>query len=379
MAMMGSMAMASVGAGSVSLRRGRSCTVCSAQDPILVQCVKGVEVERPPTWMMRQAGRTMKAYRELVKQYPTFKERSERPEVAAEISLQPFHAYKPDGVVLFSDILTPLAGMNIPHAIVTGRGPVFDNPYQSAADIEAITALTPEESMSFVGETLRMLRAEVGDKAAVLGFVGAPFTLACYMVEGEKSSTYIKVKEMAFQRPELLRALLEKLTDAMVVYMRYQADCGAQAVQIFDSWGSKLTPSDWDAFSRPYLDRMVREFKATHPGVPVIMFAQGSGALLERFGTLGVDVTSVCWSVDMLDARKRLPEGMAVQGNMDPVHMHGTRDFISAKVVDTITKAGPKGHIMNLGHGVRPGATEENIAHWFEQALSFRYKDHGML
>jgi len=356
-----------------------TCSAGGAVDPILVRCVKGLEVERPPTWMMRQAGRTMKAYRELVKEYPTFKERSERPEVAAEISLQPFRAYRPDGVVLFSDILTPLAGMNVPHAIEAGRGPVFERPYQTVEDMASVTALEPAESMGFVGETLRLLRAEVGDAAAVLGFVGAPFTLACYMVEGEKSSAYIKVKEMAFQRPDVLHSLLDKLADAMVVYMRYQADCGAQAIQIFDSWGSKLTPSDWDTFSYPYLDRMVRGFKATHPDVPVIMFAQGSGALLERFGTLGVDVTSVCWSVDMLDARRRLPPGMAVQGNMDPVHMHGTRDFISAKVAETIKKAGPKGHIMNLGHGVRPGATEENIAHWFEEALAFRYKDHGML
>jgi uroporphyrinogen decarboxylase len=241
--------------------------------------------------MMRQAGRYMKIYQELCKKHPTFRERSEKVDLAVEISLQPWEAFQPDGVILFSDILTPLSGMNIPFDIVKGTGPVIMDPVRGMDDVKKITKLEPEKSVPFVGEALGLLRQEVGSNATVLGFVGAPFTLASYIVEGGTSTHYKVIKKMAFDEPKIYEALLNSITDSVVEYVKYQADSGAQVIQIFDSWASEFCPSDFDKYCLPYLTRIVTEVKATHPDVPLILYSSGSGGLLER-----LKVRSVHWS-----------------------------------------------------------------------------------
>jgi uroporphyrinogen decarboxylase len=342
-------------------------------DPLMLRAIRGEDVERPPIWMMRQAGRYMKIYQDLCKKHPTFRERSETVDLAVEISLQPWDAFKPDGVILFSDILTPLSGMDIPFDIVKGTGPIIMNPVRSMEDVKAIKPLEPDVSVPFVGESLGLLRKAVGNDAAVLGFVGAPFTLASYIVEGGTSSHYKVIKKMAFDEPEIYHALLESITDSVITYVKYQADSGAQVVQIFDSWASEFSPADFDKYCLPYLTRIVREVKQTHPDLPLILYSSGSGGFLERLASTGADVISLDGTVDMADARARLGADQAVQGNMDPVHLFAKKEFIVDKVHDTIKKAGNKKHVMNLGHGVMQGTPEENVATFFQTVRDYRY------
>ncbi len=331
----------------------------------LLRAARGEVLDRPPVWMMRQAGRFMKVYRELRQKYPSFRERSESPDLAVEISLQPFNAFKPDGVIMFSDILTPLPGIGIPFDIIESRGPIFENPIRTQAQIEALTPLDPETSLPFVRQILSTLRKEVDGQATVLGFVGAPWTLAAYAVEGKSSKDYSVIKGMAFCEPELLHQLLGKLADAIAIYVKYQIDSGAQVVQIFDSWAGHLTPIDYEVFALPYVQRIVRQVKATHADTPLILLATGSAGILDRMARSGVDIISVDWTIDMAEARQRLGD-LAVQGNLDPCVLFGPQPFIRERTLDVIRKAGNRGHIMNLGHGVLPTTPEENVAFFFE-------------
>ncbi|WMV33782.1 hypothetical protein MTR67_027167 [Solanum verrucosum] len=362
----------------------------NATEPLLLDAVRGKEVERPPVWLMRQAGRYMKAviiklekfqcsssaalsYQTLCEKHPSFRERSENVDLVVEISLQPWKVFQPDGVILFSDILTPLSGMNIPFDIIKGKGPVIFDPPTTLSDVEKVREFIPEESVPYVGEALTILRKEVNNQAAVLGFVGAPFTLASYVVEGGSSKNFTKIKRLAFAEPKVLHSLLQIFATSMAKYIRYQADHGAQAVQIFDSWATELSPVDFEEFSLPYLKQIVEAVKLTHPDLPLILYASGSGGLLERLPLTGVDVVSLDWTVDMADGRRRLGPNVAIQGNVDPGVLFGSKEFITNRINDTVKKAGKGKHILNLGHGIKVGTPEENVAHFFEVAKGLRY------
>jgi uroporphyrinogen decarboxylase len=318
--------------------------------------------------MMRQAGRYMKAYRDLREKYPSFRERSEITEVAVEVSLQPWRAFAPDGVILFSDIVTPLPGIGIDMDIAEGKGPIIFDPIRTQAQVDKLRNLEPAESLPFIRDILQTLRREVGDKAAVLGFVGAPWTLAAYAVEGKGSKTYSVIKGMAFSEPAVLHQLMTKLADAIAVYIRYQIDAGAQVVQMFDSWAGQLSPQDYETLALPYQKRVFEQVKQTHPDTPLILLVTGSAGLLERMAQSGADMISVDWTVDMADARARLGPNMMVQGNLDPGVLFGSKAFIRDRIIDTVRKAGNQGHILNLGHGVLPSTPEENVAFFFETA-----------
>ena len=336
--------------------------------PLLLRAARGEQLHRPPVWMMRQAGRYMKVYRDLRDQYPSFRERSENPDLAIEISMQPFRAFQPDGVILFSDILTPLPGMGIPFDIVESKGPILDPPIRTAEQIEAIHDLDPEVATPFIRTILETLRREVGNEATVLGFVGCPWTLAAYAVEGKSSKDYSTIKSMAFSEPDLLDKLLGKIANNIARYVCYQIDSGAQVVQLFDSWAGQLSPMDYDRFALPYQQQIVQQVKAIHPDTPLILYISGSAGVLERMPLSGVDIVSVDWMVDMAEARQRLGAEVKVQGNMDPCVLFGSQETIRDRLIDTVRKAGKGGHILNLGHGILPKTPEENAAFYFETA-----------
>jgi uroporphyrinogen decarboxylase len=340
----------------------------SNEIPYLLRAARGEVLDRPPVWMMRQAGRYMKVYRDLRDKYPSFRERSENPELAIEISLQPWRAFQPDGVIMFSDILTPLPGIGIPFDIIESKGPIIDPPIRTQEQVDRLTPLDPDTSLPFIKTILQTLRQEVGNQSTVLGFVGAPWTLAAYAIEGKSSKDYAKIKSMAFSEPSILHQFLSKLADAIAVYVRYQIDCGAQVVQMFDSWAGQLSPQDYDVFALPYQQQVVRQVKVTHPDTPLILYISGSAGILERMGQSGVDIVSVDWTVDMADARRRLGPQMKVQGNIDPGVLFGSQAFIRDRILDTIRKAGRGGHILNLGHGVLVGTPEDNVRCFFETA-----------
>ena len=342
-----------------------------AKEPLLVRAAKGLPVERPPAWMMRQAGRYMQEYRDLAVKHPSFRERSETTDLITEITLQPWRAFQPDGVILFSDILTPLPAIGIPFEIDDYKGPILDSPIRDAEGLKMMHALDLD-MLPFVGESLGILRKEVGDTAAVLGFVGAPWTLATYIVEGGSSSTYKTIKSMAMSDPETLKSILGAVADAVGDYVGYQIDAGAQCVQIFDSWGGQLPPHMWEVWSKPYIQQVVDKVRATHPGVPLTLYANGSGGLLERMATTGVDCIGLDWTIDMADGRERVGD-LAVQGNVDPAVLFAAPEAVEQAVKDVCEKAGPTGHILNLGHGVLVGTPEENVKVFFDAAKKITY------
>lgn len=348
-------------------------TMAAEQEPLLLRAAKGEPVERTPVWMMRQAGRHMQVYRDLVKEYPTFRQRSEIPEVSYEISLQPWRAYKTDGVILFSDILTPLAGMNVEFDICEKRGPVVE-PYRTQDRIDTIKRMDPAASCPFVGEVLTKLRETVGNEATVLGFVGLPYTLATYLVEGQTSKEYLEIKKMALSEPKMLHQILQILADNIGDYANYQIESGAQVIQIFDSWAGHLSPRDYDEFALPYQKQVVKAIKAKHPDVPVIIYIKQSGALLERMATSGADIVSVDWTVSMDEARRRLGPDIGVQGNLDPAVLLGPHDKIIERTEEILKMTGGKSHVMNLGHGIEATTPEPNAKCFIDCVKNFKHE-----
>ncbi|WP_320664206.1 uroporphyrinogen decarboxylase [Prochlorococcus sp. MIT 1223] len=342
----------------------------SNSKPLLLRAACGESVDRPPVWMMRQAGRYMQVYRDLRDRYPSFRDRSENPDLSYEISMQPFRAFKPDGVILFSDILTPLPGMGIQFDIIESKGPIIQDPIRNIDQVSSLRKLVPAESMGFVGEVLGRLRESVKNEAAVLGFVGAPWTLAAYVVEGKSSKNYSIIKSMAFQEPDLLHKLLNHFAESIAIYLRYQIDSGAQVVQMFDSWAGQLSPIDYDTFAAPYQKKVVDLVKETHPNTPVILYISGSAGVIERMGSTGVDIVSLDWTVDMAEGCARLPKGIGIQGNVDPGLLFGSPNAIKERIIDTVKKAKGRSHILNLGHGILPGTPEDNAKIFFETGKS---------
>ncbi|XP_020268923.1 uroporphyrinogen decarboxylase 1, chloroplastic [Asparagus officinalis] len=346
---------------------------CEANDPILVRAARGEPVDRPPAWMMRQAGRYMAVYQKLAEKHPSFRERSETVDLIVEISLQPWRAFRPDGVIIFSDILTPLPAFGVPFDIEELRGPVIQSPIRDREGLKKLHSIDLEK-VNFVGESLRILRREVGDKAAVLGFVGAPWTIATYIVEGGTTRTYTTIKSMCYTAPEVLRALLSHLTQAIADYIIYQVNSGAQCIQIFDSWGGQLPPNVWEIWSKPYIEEIVNTTRKACPHIPLVLYINGNGGLLERMKGVGVDVIGLDWTVDMADGRKRLGSNISVQGNVDPAYLFAPLPVLTDEIHRVVKSAGPRGHILNLGHGVLVKTPEEAVAHFFDVARGLSYK-----
>ncbi|XRB20553.1 uroporphyrinogen decarboxylase [Pseudoscourfieldia marina] len=353
---------------TVSLTSRPPASTASSDDPILLRAARGERTERAPAWMMRQAGRYQAVYRKLAEKHPSFRTRSETPELIVEISLQPFESFRPDGVILFSDILTPLPAVGIPFEIDNEVGPVLEKTIRSKDDMSMMHDIDLSK-VSFTGEALTTLRGHLdGTGATLLGFVGSPFTLGTYIVEGQTSRLYKTVKTMALTEPTLLLDMLDKLAVAVAEYACFQIEAGAQVIQIFDSWGGQLPPTMWESISKPSIVKTINLIKEKHPDVPLTLYANGSGGLLERIASTGVNCVGVDWTVDMADAAKRLPADKAMQGNVDPVVLFADENSIEAAVKDCVKKAqsnGPRGHVLNLGHGVIVGTPEEAVATFF--------------
>jgi len=311
---------------------------CQSSDPLLVQAARGETISRPPAWMMRQAGRYMAAYKKLAEKHPSFRERSENVDLIVEISLQPWRAFHPDGVIIFSDILTPLPAFGVPFEIDDIKGPIIQTPIQSEQGLENLHSINLEK-LQFVGDSLSILRNEVGKNAAVLGFVGAPWTIATYIVEGGTTRTYTTIKGMCHTAPHVLRTLLAHLAKAITEYVIFQVNSGAQCIQIFDSWGGQLPPNMWESWSKPYIEEIVREVKRRCPEIPLVLYIAGNGGLLERMKVTGVDVIGLDWTIDMADGRRRLGSDISVQGNIDPAYMFSPLPDLTDEIHRTV-KAG---------------------------------------
>lgn len=361
----------------------------ASDEPLLLRAARGEKVERTPVWMMRQAGRHMACYRALVSKYPTFRERSETPDVSLEVSLQPWRAYGVDGVILFSDILTPLPAMGVGFQISEG-GAVAIEPIRTREAFKRMTdhgAFNPQRDVPFVGEVLGKLRTAVkGSGATVLGFVGLPFTLGTYLIEGATGTKtgFAETRALRESNPALVRDILSLLATNIAQYACYQIESGAQVIQIFDSWAGHLEPTEFDTWAAPYQKAVVDGIKAKHPNVPIIVYMapdkhSRGGALLTRLAKSGVDVISVDHTIDLGEAKKLLAAAgypkMSLQGNLDPELLRdGTPDEIKAAAEKILKAAGDTGHVMNLGHGIEPTTPEPNAAFFVNTVHAFDHE-----
>jgi uroporphyrinogen decarboxylase len=303
-----------------------------------------------PIWFMRQAGRCLAQYRELRKRYDILT-MAKTPELCAQVTLMPVEQFRVDGAVLYADIMLPLEGMGISLEIQPDIGPIIHNPVRTMQDVEALRVIDAEESTPYVMEAIRLVRNELVGKQAVIGFSGAPFTLACYMIEGRPSRDYAIAKSLMYGQPEVWNALMNKLTEVVSRYLVAQIDAGVDVVQLFDSWVGALGPSAYRRFVQPYTRRIFQAVKQT--GTPTIHFGTGTASLLELMAETGSDIVSVDWRVGLDEAWECIGYDLGIQGNLDPTLLLTSWDVVEQGMNDVLRRAQNRpGHIFNLGHGV---------------------------
>jgi uroporphyrinogen decarboxylase len=317
------------------------------------------QVDRTPVWFMRQAGRYMAEYRALRARYSLL-EICRRPELAVAVTLQPVEALEVDAAILFSDLLLPFTPLGLVFDFVKGEGPAVENPVRSAADVEALRRFEPRQELAHVLETIRILRRELAGRVPLIGFGGAPFTLAAYAIEGGPSTTYSRTKAFMYAQPKAWHRLCERFAALIADYMRAQIEAGAQAIQIFDSWAGALSRSDYREFALPHSRHIFDALRDR--GVPLIHFGVGTTAILPDLAEAGGDVIGVDWRLPLDEAWERLGEGRGIQGNLDPTLLLGPADRMRAAAADVLRRAaGRAGHIFNLGHGVLPSTPIERV------------------
>jgi uroporphyrinogen decarboxylase len=323
---------------------------------------------------MRQAGRYLPAYQE-VRRRVTFLQLCRAPDLAMEVSLQPYRILGVDAVIMFSDILIPLEAMGAP-VTFEDDGPRITEPVRTAHQIETLSIPDPVDTMPYVVEIIRGLRQELRGAVPVIGFAGAPWTLATYLVEGGGSKNFAAIKAMAYAEPNLLHQLLDKLARTITRYLNAQIEAGAQVVQLFDTWAGELSPEAYEEFALRYERHVIEGLQRDQ--VPVILYINGCGAILERMATSGADVLSIDWRIDLAEARQRVGDRVALQGNLDPGVLLGARARVVQLTRDILAKGGGVGHILNLGHGILPNTPVESAQAFVNAAKNsqpLRHKD----
>lgn len=316
-------------------------------------------VDCTPVWMMRQAGRYLPEYREIRAKH-SFLEMCKTPEVAAEVTIQPVRRFEIDTAIIFADILLPLEPMGIGLEFAKGEGPVIHNPVRTMADVRKLKPIDAATQIEFLMKAIKIALKELNGTVPLIGFSGAPFTLASYIIEGGGSRNYEHAKAMMFAEPQTWHKLMEHLTGVIVNYLNAQIDTGVQVVQLFDSWVGALGPSDYREFVLPHQKNVIAGIKKS---VPLIHFAHGATHLLEMVSEAGGDVIGLDWRCDLDAAWKRVGHDKAVQGNLDPVSLFGSKEFIRKRTREILDRAaGRNGHIMNLGHGILQQTPLENAA-----------------
>jgi uroporphyrinogen decarboxylase len=324
-------------------------------------------VDAIPVWFMRQAGRSLPEYRAIRAKHSLL-EICERPEVAAEVTMQPVRRLGVDAAILFSDIVVPLRAMGVDLDIVPGVGPVIEHPIRTVADVDALRPLEPETGVPYVLETISILAREIA--VPVIGFGGAPFTLASYLIEGGPSRTHARTKAMMLGEPETWNKLMDRLAEAVLLYLRAQVAAGARAVQLFDSWVGALAPAEYLTYVAPGVERIFGGLEDL--AVPRIHFGTGTGELLGLMSSVGVDVMGVDWRVPLSVARTRVSKGIALQGNLDPAVCLAPWHVVEEHALEVLRQGGGRGHIFNLGHGVLPDTDPDMLARIVELVHAYR-------
>jgi uroporphyrinogen decarboxylase len=327
----------------------RHLTSLRPVDPLLVRACRREPVERTPVWFMRQAGRSLPEYRELRKQHGLF-EIVAQPELCAEVTLQPVRRHDVDAAVMFTDIMFPVLGMGVDVELVENVGPVIERPIRTAADVERLVVPEPEQSVPTILEAVRLVRSELRDDQAVIGFCGGPFTVAGYLIEGKPSREFASVKALMYREPSTWHALMEKLAETSALYIAAKARAGADVIQVFDSWVGALSPSDYEEFVAPYSARILGAVD-----VPTIHFGTGTATLLQEMAAAGGDVIGLDWRIPLDRGWEEVGDDRGVQGNLDPALLLGPWERVEAETRAILSRAGGRpGHVFNLGHGVPP-------------------------
>ncbi len=338
---------------------GNATADASAQSRFLRAC-RREPVDTTPVWLMRQAGRYMAEYRALRSRHSIL-EIIKTPDLACEVTMQPINAFALDAAIIFADILPPLEGMGLKLEFAKGEGPIIHNPVRTEADIRQLRVPAPEEAQSYTLEAIRLVRRELDPRGIpLIGFSGAPFTLASYAVEGGGSRNRVEVKSLMMNRPDLWHLLMEKLAELAGRYLLAQAEAGAQVLQLFDSWVGELSPWEYERSVLPY-SRRALEIAATS-GVPVIHFGTNTGSMLELIHQAGGDVIGVDWRIELAEARRRLGDAVALQGNLDPVALFADWPALRERIDAVLRSAGGRpGYIFNLGHGILQETPVDNV------------------
>lgn len=331
--------------------------MATSNHPFLAAC-RREPTSFTPVWLMRQAGRYMEEYRKLRAQYG-FLELCKKPDLATEITVTPVEKLNVDAAILFADILLILEPMGVGLEYSKGDGPVIHRPVRSGKDVDGLNEFDVESELAFVYEAVKKIRKELKNKVPLIGFAGAPFTLASYLIEGSGSRNYIHTKKLFYSAPEAWKRLMERLTKVIGEYLNCQIAAGAQAVQIFDSWAGCLTPSDYEQFVQPYTKAVI---DAVTPGVPVINFSTGTSGSLKQVRAAGGDVIGLDWRINLDEGWATVGHDIAVQGNLDPVALFAAPKEIKSRVAEILRRAGGRpGHIFNLGHGVLPETPVDHV------------------
>ena len=339
----------------------------AATSSTFLAACRGEPVDHTPIWVMRQAGRYLPEYREL-RAKVDFASLTRRPDLAAEVTLQPLRRFELDAAILFSDIMTPLQGMGV--GIEFAPGPIVREPIRSLKQIEALPQLVPDRDVPYVMESVRLVRANVPRGVPLIGFAGGPFTLLCYLVCGKPSKEFGAARAFLYDEPDVAERLLDKLADAMAAYLRAQAEAGAQALMLFESWAGLLAPPEYKRFALRAAARTLNQLRSLD--VPLIYYANQAGSLMADIAGLDVDVVGLDWRTPLDIARRTLGAGKAVQGNLDPAALFAAPEELKRQAQRVMREAGPTGHIFNLGHGIWPDTDPDAVARLIDAVHEFK-------
>ncbi|MFN5746606.1 MAG: uroporphyrinogen decarboxylase [Methylococcaceae bacterium] len=331
-------------------------------------------VERTPVWMMRQAGRYLPEYRRVRQQAGSFMNLCTNPELACEVTLQPLDRYRLDAAILFSDILTIPDAMGLGLEFVEGEGPQFRQPVRTAENIRRLSVPDPEERLRYVPDAVRLIRRELDGKVPLIGFSGSPWTLATYMVEGRSSREFRKIKALMYEQPLLLHQLLDTLAQSVSGYLQAQIDAGVDAIMVFDTWGGVLSPTQYRQYSLDYARQSLEGVRCQRDGrtIPATLFTKGGGQWLEAMSETGYDALGLDWTTEIGDARRRVGDRVALQGNLDPQALYAPPESLRSEVRHILESYGQgSGHVFNLGHGVWPDVNPEHVGVMIEAVHEF--------
>jgi uroporphyrinogen decarboxylase len=330
----------------------------------LIRALLREPVDSTPVWVMRQAGRYLPEYRATREKAGSFMDLCKNPELACEVTLQPLERFSLDAAILFSDILTIPDAMGLGLYFTEGEGPRFKNPINTAKDIEKLGVPDPEDDLRYVIDAVRLIRTELNGRVPLIGFSGSPWTLATYMVEGGSTKLFQKIKTMMYNDPVLLHKLLDVVSQSVSSYLNAQINAGAQAIMIFDTWGGTLSTRDYQEFSLQYMQKILSNLTREMSGhrIPIILFTKGGGLWLEKIASTGCDAVGLDWTIEIGEARKKVGNQVALQGNMDPNVLYASPDRIRQEVARILESFGSgTGHVFNLGHGIHPEINPEHM------------------